>query len=189
MYHGSKSYGCTNASGVSSGGGAFTASAAVGGGGSRRPAMMHTSSKVRPDMASASAAPETPSATSSDSFFQNEPRPDEGGDGDGVGEAAAEEGEEGEVAKGRRACHAMARGNEKVAAALFAPKDFAAVAAPSVTRGERVLVSIELRRFIRRDLAAAVGAAAAMRAPEPAPPRLQKPKQRANMLVQSRCNR
>jgi hypothetical protein len=187
VYHGSKSYGCTNASGVSSGGGAFTASTAVGGGGSRRPAMMHTSSKVRPDMASASAAPETPSATSSDSFFQNEPRPDGGGVGDGVGEAALEEGAEGEVANGRRACHDMARGNEKLAAGAFvAPKDFAAEEA--ATRGDWLLASIELRRFMRRDLAAAVGAAAAaMRAP--APPLLQKPKQRANMMVLRRCKR
>jgi hypothetical protein len=44
VYHGSKSYGCTNASGASSGGGALTASVAGGAGGSRKPAMMHTSS-------------------------------------------------------------------------------------------------------------------------------------------------
>jgi hypothetical protein len=190
VYHGSKSYGCTNASGVSSGGGALTASVAGGAGGSRRPAMMHTSSKVKPDMARASAAPETPSATSSDSFFQNEPRPDGGGVGAGVGDgagAAAGEGEgAGEVAKGRRAGQATARGNEKAAAkALFAPKDFAEGFEPTAMRDDW-LASMELMRFNRRDLAAAVGAAVAVRAP--APPRLQKPKQRANIDGSSRCD-
>jgi hypothetical protein len=139
-------------------------------------------------MARASAAPETPSATSSDSFFQNEPSPDGGcvgaGVGEGVGAVAGEEEGAGEFAKGRRACHATARGNEKAAAAaLFAPKDFAEEFEPTALRDDWQ-ASMELIRLSRRDLAAAVGEAVAVRAPTP--PRLQKPKQRANIMVQER---